>query len=156
MPSPAEESIELRTSPAERLDRIMLGDENDREHFPGVLYRKGEAPEGDKPPEGSVVITGIVRTFGFHRERLEASRSEIEKLIREVVTDDFLNDRGNGASFLNLCVDRKGVQWGEHASMEILLCLAMGLQIAGYCLPREFWSVLPGGMPFIWFKDLHK
>ena len=28
----------------------------------------------------------------------------------------------------------------------------MGLRLAGYCLPRHIWCVLPGGVPYVWFS----
>ena len=25
------------------------------------------------------------------------------------------------------------------------------LGMAGFCMPRDFWSAFPGGMPYVWF-----
>jgi hypothetical protein len=117
------------------------------------LFRDEELTDG-QPPEGSVVIVeGLTQKFGFHKERLESHRIEVIELLDEM-PDEFhtqkLEGKG-GWSFLNLCNDRYGNQWGEHRNMEELLCLGIGLGLAHYCLPREAWSVLPAGMPYIAF-----
>jgi hypothetical protein len=129
----------------------MTGD-HPKSRFPGVLYRDDEIQEEGKPPEGAVVVEGIVRTFAFHPDRLEQSRPEVENIIREVVCDPFLKGIGGGCSTLTLCEDRSGQQWAEHRTIEELCCLAIGLKLAGWCAPRELWKVLPGGMPYVWFE----
>jgi hypothetical protein len=109
----------LRDEPSFRLRRIILGDPNDPEHFPGVLYKKGEIAEGERPPD-AVLVQGITMAFGFHPTRLKESQPEVEKIILEVVADPFLDGTGGGYPFLALCEDRNGNQWGEHRSMEEL------------------------------------
>ena len=59
------------------------------------------------------------------------------------------NDSG-GWSFLALCMDKNGEIWGEHESVEELICLGIAIGMVGYSTPREMWSILPGGMPYIW------
>ncbi len=156
-PPPAVETAEMGLiddGPSARLEKIMMGDPDDREHFPGVLFRREEIPNDDgKPPKDAVIVQGIIGQYGFHEGRLKQSRPEVLKIINEVVTDNYIKGSGGGYTFLALCEDRKGNQWtGEHRSMEALLVLAIGLGLGGYCLPREFWSSLPGEMPYIWFS----
>src|SRR5262249_49496804 len=97
-----------------------------------------------------LAVEGIVATFGFHPERIEAHRSEVLVFLSEV-SPDFLSTGGGGMSFLNLCMDRHGHQWGEHRNMEQLVCLPIGLKLGSYLMPRDLWSAFPGGMPYVCF-----
>ena len=143
--------FDMKELPSHRIRRLMTGD-HPLERFPGVLYKNEEITAPGVPPEGAIVVEGIMRTFVFHPGRLEQSRPEVESIIREVVADPFFKGSGDGYSFLALCDDRAGHQWAEHPTMEELCCLAIGLKLAGWCAPREVWKVLPGGMPYVWFE----
>jgi hypothetical protein len=118
-----------------------------------IMYLEEELPTDGSVPEGAVMSQGLVRTFGFHPERLKQETPIIKALVQEIVADEFLKGKGGGHTFLNLCVDRKGVQWGEHQEMEALFCMAQAIGDAGFCMPRTFWAALPGGMPYVWFSD---
>jgi hypothetical protein len=56
-------------------------------------------------------------------------------------------------SFLNACVDKHGNHWGEHPSVEQLLVLGVAIGKIEYCLPREYWRALPGGVPYFMIKQ---
>jgi hypothetical protein len=58
-----------------------------------------------------------------------------------------------GATFLNACVDKNGTQWGEHRNIDQLLCLGIAIGKVSFPMPKEMWSMLPGGMPFVQYKD---
>lgn len=131
-----------KSAAAERLHHVMLR----------VLFEPDELVDG-RPPTSAVQVEGIATGFVFHPERLTADRVEVEAIISEVVTDEFFRGKGGGWSFLQLCVDRQDRQWAEHPTMEALVCVAMGLGLAGYCLPRKFWKDLPGGVPYVWFAQ---
>jgi hypothetical protein len=112
-------------------------------------------PEEKGDPAVTKLVTGLTRTYGFVPESLEAHRSEIEAMIREL-PDAFLDGPGGGGgyTFLGLCEDRHGRQWTDfHLDMEGLVCLAMAIGKAEFCMPREFWSAFPGGAPYIRFKQ---
>jgi hypothetical protein len=129
-------------NPAQRTDEV----------FRYCLYTEDEVTEPGEPPTGAVLVKGIAHNYGLHPARVAEKREVILALIRDVVPDAFLTTKGAGWSFLNLCMDRNGVQWtGMHHTMEALLCLGMAIGKAGYCLPREMWAVLPGSMPYVWF-----
>ena len=103
-----------------------------------------------KPEEDTtnhIPVKGIVNNVGFHPERLEARREEIEVLLAEL-PNEFMKTGGGGMSFLNACMDKQGHQWGEHPSMEQLFQLGMGIGKVTCLLPRDAWAVLPGGMPY--------
>jgi len=100
--------------------------------------------------EGALVIDGIVTTFGFSSEAIAANRSEIKALLDKMPIQ-FHKNGGGGWSFLNLCMDRNGDQWGEHTHMEALCCLGIAAGFAHWMMPREMWPMLPGGVPYVGF-----
>lgn len=110
------------------------------------LYRGNESSNG-KPPENAVIVEGVVRSYGFHPQRLESHRAEVKELLAEL-PDNFQSDKGGGWSFLNACMTKDGEQWGEHIDMEALFCLGIGLGLAKWQM-FTMKQVLPGGMPYV-------
>ena len=96
------------------------------------------------PKNKVVVVKGIVNNYGFHKERLESYREEVRSLLNNLSPDI-----KEGISFLNICMDKENNQWGEHRDCENLVCLAIGLEIIRYVLPKEAWFLLPGNVPII-------
>jgi len=113
------------------------------------LY-KDEEIFGGKPPEGHILVEGIVNKFAFHPGRIATHKEEIRALLNEM-PDDFHKHKGGGMSFLNLCMDKHGVHWAEHPTMGSLVCLGIAAGMASYCTPRDMWNMFPGGMPYITF-----
>lgn len=107
---------------------------------------------GGKPPADAVLVEGIVNNFGFHKGRLEGHRAEVQALLREILHDNFHEDKGGGWSFLQMAAARDGSIWGEHRSCQDLLVLAIGLGMAKYAMEREMWPLLPGGVPYVIFN----
>lgn len=99
----------------------------------------------------SITAEGITATFHFHPERLESHRVEVLSLLKELPIE-FMEKTGGGMTFLNGCIDKNGSQWGEQMNVQELMVLGIGLGLAEYCLPRDMWSVLPGGMPYFMVK----
>lgn len=123
--------------------------------FLDCLYKDEEITNPNVAPEGAVLVNGIVTNIGFEPNRLKNNKPKILELATKIVTDPFLKGKGDGMSFLQLCEDREGIQWGEHRNMEELFLLCKGLGMADFVLPREMWTMFPGGMPYICF-DLTK
>lgn len=98
---------------------------------------------------------GVARSYGFHPGRLASHKNTIRELLAEL-PDQFHASKGGGWTFLNACIDRNGVQWGEHVNVEILFALGCASELAHYQMPREMWSMLPGGMPYCCVDDLNK
>lgn len=119
--------------------------------FTGCL-KDGVALERGASDTDAVIIEGVINTFGFHPQRLEATRPQVLEWLHEL-PEAFLESKGGGWSFLNACVDRSGRQWGEHRNIEQLLVLGIGLGLAKIQFPRELWSALPGGMPYFVVLD---
>lgn len=115
------------------------------------LFEDSEIVNG-KPIVDPVMVQGIVRQYGFHPGRLEEKREEVKAMLSQL-PHQFRKAQGGGWSFLQACVREDGVQWGEHPQMDDLLCLGIGLKLAGFCLEdRQMWAVMPGGVPYVWIE----
>jgi hypothetical protein len=112
------------------------------------LFRDEEVVDG-KPPADAVIVKGIMRNFAFHAGRLASHKADIAAMCDEL-PDAFHKSGGGGWSFLNLCMDKHGTQWGEQSEGEALIALASGTEQGGFMLPREMWSSFPGGVPYVW------
>jgi hypothetical protein len=120
----------------------ILNSEKVEAIFMDCLFKDGE------DTSNHVRVEGIMSTVGFNPERLEIHRADIEAMLNEL-PDQFKKSGGGGWSFLNACDDKYGNQWtGFHQHMDQLFQLGVGLDKVQCQLPREMWSVLPGGMPY--------
>ncbi len=115
--------------------------------FTDCLFKEKEITEQHVPPEGAVIVQGIIHQVGMHPDRLESHRDEVKGWLKSL-PNEFQKSGGGGWSFLNACVDKEGEQWGEHDDMDHLFILGMGLKLVESQLPREMWDSLPGGMPY--------
>lgn len=110
--------------------------------FLGCLFKDGEDTSNHVAPEG------ITQTVKFNPDRVESHKAEIEALLDEL-PDQFKT----GSSFLSASEDKRGNQWtGFHHRVEQLFQLGMAIDKVEYQLPRDAWSILPGGMPFLVVK----
>jgi hypothetical protein len=119
----------------------VLNVDNVNEIFEDCLFQDGE------DTTGYISAEGIFSTFGFHPDRLESHRQDIEEMLAQL-PDSFQEASGGGMTFLNACLDKAGNQWGDHIHMEQLFCLGIGIGKVKYLMPRDMWDVLPGGMPY--------
>lgn len=133
-----------------QIEELEINPEEVEKAFLECLY-KSEEVKNLKPgetPNGVVVVEGITGKFGLNPVRLEQQRAKVTNWLK-ALPHEFRKDGGGGWSFLNACNLANGDQWtGLHQRMEQLFCMAMGLSLAECQLPREFWSSLPGGMPY--------
>lgn len=114
--------------------------------FMDCLFRDGE------DTTAHVLANGITVTVGFHPGRLGGHKADIEEMLSQL-PDPFMKSKGGGYSFLSACEDRNGVQWGQHRNMEQLFQLGIGIGKVICLMPRDMWSVLPGGMPYYVVED---
>ncbi|RQP03982.1 MAG: hypothetical protein D1H97_20380 [Paracoccus sp. BP8] len=85
----------------------------------------------------------------LHPLRVAKFKTAIEDHLL-LLSDEFMADGGGGSSFLNMCVDKQGVQWtGMQSIIEELLILGIAIGAATYVVPRFLWDGLPGGVPYI-------
>lgn len=119
--------------------------------FMDCLYRDGEII-GEAVPIDRVRVQGVISDFGFHPERLESHREEVHAIL-ELLPIEFQSRKtggGGGWSFLQGCVDKNGTLWtGLQRRVEQLLVLGVGLGYVTWQFPRDMWSILPGGMPYL-------
>lgn len=113
------------------------------------LFKEEEVVGG--PPADAVIVDLIQSKMGFHKGRVTEKREEIRALLNEM-SPDFHKNGGGGMTFLNLCNDKNGNQWTDfHATMECLIAIGMAVGMAEFCLPKEMWAMMPGGMPYVMF-----
>ena len=108
----------------------------------------------EEPTEGTPFIPtkGIMLRVGFAPDKIEKN-AEIIKELLDQLPENFNERTGSGWSFLNACVDKDENQWGEHQNVEELLLLGLGSGYVEYCIAREFWNIMPGGMPYFVVHD---
>lgn len=95
-----------------------------------------------------VTVQGLTRVFRLHPQRLEEKRDLVKALLAELPTEF-----KEGWTFLNLCNTKNGEQWtGMQQVCEQLVVMAIGLGLMEYCMPKEMWAVLPGGVPYLMIK----
>lgn len=115
--------------------------------FLSLLFKDGE------PHDTAVVAEGVMVKVGFHPERLEAARDKVKAMLDEL-PEEFRQSKGGGWTFLNMCMDRHGEQWtGLHSTQDELCMMAIALGLVEFQLPRDMWKVLPGGVPYLVYKD---
>jgi hypothetical protein len=95
----------------------------------------------------AVLVDGIVTQFGFDPVKLESHRADVASMLWQLPVE-FRKTEGGGWSFLNAPMDINGNQWGEQRDAEALMCLGIGLGLAETLMPRDMWSLFPGGVPY--------
>jgi hypothetical protein len=101
----------------------------------------------------AVDIEIVSGTFPFSKARLEEHRRVIDGLLVQLprvfrVYGYGYPPGGGGWSFLHARFLEDGRQWGEHAHVDVLLALGLGIGSVSWCFPRKMWPTLPDGLPF--------
>lgn len=124
---------------------MELTAKNVRTIFSDCLFTPEEVKAAENGvPENVVKVEGVVNNFGFHAERLESHRQDVIGFLSQV-QDGFKEESPEqGLSFIQLAVTKSGSLWGEHPSMEQLMCLAIGLNLMTTLLPRKLWFLTMG------------
>lgn len=112
----------------------------------GEIFRDCLSREGEDE-SSRVKAEGIMSVAEFHPGRLKSYKTEIASMLEDL-PDEFKGSGGGGMSFLQACVDKRGVQWGEHIDMERLFQLGIAIGKVKSQFPRKLWASLPGGMPY--------
>lgn len=100
-----------------------------------------------------ISCTPVVHMCVFDKEKIENKSKEILGLLMELPTE-FRRSSGGGYSFLMACNDKDGNQWtGLHVNMEKLFALGMAAGHVEHLMPKEMWSILPGGVPYFVIND---
>jgi len=118
--------------------------------FLDCLFQEAELVSSPTNPPEHVAVEGITRKIGFHPGRLASYKEKLQGMIDELHPNYTV---GGGWTFLNLCQDKNGEQWTSfHSVMDEFCCLCIGNGLCKFVLPREMWSSLPGGMPYVVFN----
>ena len=117
---------------------------NVHEIFIGCLFKPEELKNGTAE---HVEVRGIRLRVGFHPDRLENVRADVQSMLIQL-SDDFRAYGGGGMSFLAACVRKDGVHWAEHKTMDELFMLGIGLKLVEW-LGMDKLSDMPGGMPYV-------
>lgn len=122
----------------------MISSTKVSEIFDSCLFKEDEIIDG-KPIVEPIYVDGITSKFGLHPERVNQYAEEVGKFISEL-PETFKE----GWTFLKLCETKDGEQWtGLHKVCEELMVLGIATNKMKYCSPKEFWGMLPGGLPYI-------
>lgn len=116
--------------------------------FSDCLFTADEVKAKQLQPGDYVAVQGVVNNVGFHPERLESHREDIASMLLQL-PDAFLSTGGGGMSMLQMPFTKDGTQYGEQSDAEKLYMLGKGLELADFLMPREMWSMMPGGLPYI-------
>lgn len=100
----------------------------------------------------TVEATGVILKCKFNPERLESHKEDIKSMLSQL-PDEFMEKTGGGWSFLNACMTKDGTQWGEHTTIDKLICLGLAIGKIEFCMDRMYWELLPGGVPYFMVKE---
>ena len=100
----------------------------------------------------AVIISGVVHLYTFNSAQLRTYKAEIKQLLRQL-PDEFMASIGGGWGFVNACVDKNGILWGQHINMEALFTLGIAVGYVKEMFDRSRWGELPGGMPYYIVMD---
>lgn len=128
---------------------MKLTSENVQNTLFACMFKEGE------DTSNHLKVQGIRGPIGFHPERVKEHAKEIEELLLQL-PNEFMKTGGGGYTFLNGCMTADGEQWGEQSNVDELICLGMAIGKCSFLMPREMWSVLPGGMPYFVVDDSNR
>lgn len=112
------------------------------------FFTKEEVEAANGEPKNIVEAEGLFGKLGLNSDRVGKYKEEIKGMLSEL-PDSFMAGKGGGMSFLNMCLDKNGTQWGEQQNVDELFILGNACGFAKYTMPKDMWSVLPGGMPYV-------
>jgi len=128
---------------------MKLTPQNVENLFIACLFKEGE------DTSKALTVNGVMMKVGFNPERIEQNRFAITELLLQCNENFMESSEAKGYSFLAFCEDKNGEQWtGLHSVCDNLICLGLAINKVIFLLPREVWTALPGGMPYLQIKDI--
>lgn len=119
-----------------------LNSENVTKIFTDCLYNEGENTND------RIECDGVMSKVGFKPQEIQKYTNDIYDMLKQL-PEEFMREIGGGYSFLMACNDKDGNQWtGLHQVMEQLFLLGIAIGKVECLMPKELWSILPGGMPY--------
>lgn len=118
-----------------------------------------------EPGEAGLIVEGVLRTFSFRPDRIEGHRAYIGAALAELPHQFRSGELGGGGgwTFLNACgrhpytddnAGRAELWTGLQSLVETLIALGIAAGKAHWLMPREFWSMMPGGVPYVVVTEL--
>lgn len=99
------------------------------------------------------VLDGVSAPCYFSIIGINYYKDEIDAMLMQL-PDEFMASKGGGYSFMYAAHNNKGEHWADlHASMAALFNLGLATSKVKLLLPREYWDILPGGMPYYAVND---
>lgn len=124
-----------------------LTSQNVERIFKSCLFDEGYTQEDIS--ERGIKCEGVFVQTILDDIKVNEHRTEILDMLSQL-SDKFVRSKGGGASFLDMCCKKDGSPWtGDHRYVDLLVCLGLAVKELQYCLPRDYWNILPGRMPFI-------
>jgi hypothetical protein len=97
-----------------------------------------------------IKVHSVMLRAGFNPVKLAAQRDNIKSMLKHLPAEfQSAPVGGDGMSFLQMCVTKEGTHWGEHRNCDELVALGLASGLVEFNMPREIWSALPGGMPYL-------
>lgn len=107
--------------------------------------------------DNGIVVKGVRIGARFNEAKVRQHEDDIFAMLMQL-PEQFHRPGGGGWSFLNMCIDRNGIQWADfHQTCDALICLGLAIGAVDFLFKqRELWQCFPGGMPYIVIYDLYK
>lgn len=103
--------------------------------------------------EDALMVEGVMMKAGFRPEKIEANKENIIALLDQCHPNFKTSTGAQGWSFLQFSLNKDDKLWtGEHRIADLLICLGLAIDKVEFNLPKEFWKVLPGGVPYLQVK----
>jgi hypothetical protein len=120
--------------------------------FMSCLFKNVELDLALQPiTKNFIEVEGVVIKTKFCSERIEKFRDQIITFLKELHPMFFSK---TGWSFLNMAYDKNTMPWTDyHRSCDELVCLGIAIGKVKFEVPRQFWSVFPGGVPNIIIEE---
>ena len=109
-----------------------------------------ERRPGTIPPD-AVVVESVISTFVFHPERLVLFRDKIKEILKQAPAS-FHVGTGGGSSFLQLVTHLNKDNRSDQSAANMLVAVAIGLDMALLTPTKDMWSVMPGCVPYVSFN----
>lgn len=101
---------------------------------------------------GTVQVSGFLLRHTFSIRRLYEYRESIIRMLLSLPAG-FREDVGGGGSVGHMVLRGDGKMWAaDMATIEKLVALAIASHLMEFCSPRETWSRLPQGLPYVRIK----
>lgn len=111
------------------------------------MFKESLMDEGYKEGDDVILVEGVHANVGFSPKNLEKYEEKVVEFLNDL-DEKFFEGTGDGYSFLHVPFDKEGHQWGEQRDGDRLMMLGIALGYVEYLMPKMFWGMLPGSVPY--------